>query len=101
MLEGFELEDLAEIADSLPGPHAWAHGTADIFYCQACYTAFEFGADPVPDGACEPLDMPATEPLLAGLPLTEFIARYGRAEANRRLAEAGMQLGPAFDEEQQ
>jgi hypothetical protein len=54
MLEGLDLDDLAEIADSLPGPHSWTHGTL-IFVCQACYVAFEFGADPVPQGPCEPL----------------------------------------------
>jgi hypothetical protein len=56
MLELLDLDDLETLADSLPGPHAWTHGTADIFVCQACYVAFEFGADPVPDGPCEPLD---------------------------------------------
>jgi hypothetical protein len=56
MLEHLDLDDLATIADSLPGPHAWTWGTADIFCCQACHIAFEFGVEPVPDGPCEPID---------------------------------------------
>jgi hypothetical protein len=96
MLEGFKLDDLAELAESLPGPHAWAHGIDDIFVCQVCYVGFEFG-DPVPAGPCEPLDMPAGDVLLDRMPLAEFIARYGRAAAERRLAEAGLELGPVFD----
>ena len=53
-------------------------------------------------GPCEPdPDMPAGEVLLDDIPLTEFIGRFGRAEAERRLAEAGLVLGPAFDEDSQ
>lgn len=58
MLGDLDLDDLAAIANSLnalPGPHFWMHGTADIFYCPACHISFEFGADPVPQGPCEPL----------------------------------------------
>jgi hypothetical protein len=100
MLEDLDLDALEAIADSLPGPHAWAHGTADIFFCQACHISFGFGAEAVPPWPCEPLDLPLPrEPTIDDMPLTEFIARYGREETNRRLAEAGMQLGPAFDEE--
>jgi hypothetical protein len=59
MLELLDLDDLAVIAETLnagPGPHFWMWGTADIFYCAACFTTFEFGAEPVPDGPCEPID---------------------------------------------
>jgi hypothetical protein len=56
MLEGFDLDDLADMPHSLPGPHAWTHGIDDdIFVCQACYVGFEFGADPMPAGPCKPL----------------------------------------------
>jgi hypothetical protein len=55
MLENLDLDYLAAIADSLPGPHSSAWGTADIFYCQACYLSIEFGADPVSQGPCEPM----------------------------------------------
>jgi hypothetical protein len=96
MLEGFELDDLAEIAESLPSPHAWAHGTADIFYWQACHTSFEFGADPVPDGPCEPLDLPEGGVLIDGIDLDDFIRQFGRAAAERRLAEAGLVLNPDY-----
>jgi hypothetical protein len=56
MLENFDREDLAAIAETLPGPHAWAHGTGDIFYCSACCIAFEFGTEPVPQGLCKRLE---------------------------------------------
>jgi hypothetical protein len=93
MLEDFELDDLADTADSLSGPHAWAYGTADIFVCQACGVAFEFGADPVPPGPCAPLDLPPPrEPTINGLAPSKFIARYGRGAAERVLAEAGLEL---------
>jgi hypothetical protein len=35
MLEDLDLDDLAAIADSFPGPHPWAYGIDDIFVCQA------------------------------------------------------------------
>jgi hypothetical protein len=69
MLEDLDLDDLAELAETLPGPHACAWGTADIFYCQACHLSFEFGADPVSAGPCEPLDVAAGKVLLDVLPL--------------------------------
>jgi hypothetical protein len=84
MLENLDFDDLEAIADSLPGPHAWTHGTADIFYCQACHISFEFGAEPVPDGPCEQLDLPEGGVLIDGIDLDEFIRRYGRTEAERR-----------------
>jgi hypothetical protein len=100
MLENLDLADLEALADTLPGPHAWAHAVGDTFWCPVCYVAFEFGADPVPQGPCEPdPEMPAGDVLLDGIPLAEFIRRFGRAEAERLLAEAGLVLGPAFDEE--
>jgi hypothetical protein len=100
MLENLDLADLEALAETLPGPHAWAWGTADVFYCQHCLiTSFEFCVDPVPQGPCErDPDFPAGEVLLDGIPLDEFIRRFGRAEAERCLAEAGLVLGPAFDE---
>jgi hypothetical protein len=55
MLENLDLDDLRAIADSLPGPHSWTWATADIFCCQACFTSFEFGIEPVPNGPCEPI----------------------------------------------
>jgi hypothetical protein len=55
MLEDLDLDELAAIADRLPGLHAWAHGIDDIFVRHACHIAFEFGADPVPAGPGEPL----------------------------------------------
>ena len=57
MLEGLDLDDLAAIAETLTaglGPHFWMWGTADIFYCPACFISFEFGVDPVPNGPREP-----------------------------------------------
>jgi len=48
MLENLDLDDLEALADTLPGPHSWAWGTGDVFCCQACPIAFEFGAEPVP-----------------------------------------------------
>jgi hypothetical protein len=59
MLENLDLDDLEALAETLPGPHSWAWGTDDIFFCQACYIAFEFGADPVPQGPCEPVYLEA------------------------------------------
>jgi hypothetical protein len=59
VLENLDLDDLQAIADSLTagsGPHVWLHGIDDIFYCPACFVSFEFGAEPVPDGPCEPID---------------------------------------------
>jgi hypothetical protein len=47
------IDDLEALAETLPGPHAWVCGTAEIFYCRACYVAFEFGAEPVVQGPCE------------------------------------------------
>jgi hypothetical protein len=35
--------------------------------------------------------------LIDDIPLEAFIAWYGRAEAERRLARGGLILGPAFD----
>jgi hypothetical protein len=87
MLENLDFDDLEAIADSLPGPHAWTHGTADIFYCQACHISFEFGAEPVPDGPCEQLDLPEGGVLIDGIDLDEFIRRYGRTEAERRVSD--------------
>lgn len=62
MLENLDLDDLRAIADSLPGPHAWTWATADIFCCQACFTAFEFGIEPVPNGPCEPIGTNTAHP---------------------------------------
>jgi hypothetical protein len=59
MLELLDPDDLQAIAESLtagPGPHVWHHGIDDIFYCPACFVSFEFGAEPVPDDPCEPID---------------------------------------------
>jgi hypothetical protein len=101
MLEGFELDDLEALADSLPGPHAWAWGTGDVFFCQACHISFEFGAEPVPQGPCElDPDMPqggvSFKVGADWVELDEFIRRYGRAEASRRLGEAGLVLNPEY-----
>ena len=54
-LAELELDELQALADRLPGPHAWAWGTENIFYCRACYVAFEWGS-PSPDGRCEPAE---------------------------------------------
>jgi hypothetical protein len=93
--ENLDLDDLEARADTLPGPHVWRWGTGDVFYCLVCQISFEFGADPVPQGPCEPDPDIVGEFLLDGIPLDgipldEFIRRYGRAEAERRLAEAGL-----------
>jgi hypothetical protein len=53
--EAAELTDdeMQAIARTLPGPHAWAWGTADILFCQSCFIAFHYGTDPVPERSCE------------------------------------------------
>ena len=56
MLEDLDLDDLAVIAETLPGPPRWTWATDDIFCCRARFTAFEFGVEPVPGGPCEPID---------------------------------------------
>jgi hypothetical protein len=56
MPENLDLDDLGALAETLPGPHAWAWGTGDVFYCRACFIGFEFGAEPVPQGPCEYFD---------------------------------------------
>ena len=100
-IRGLDLAQLAALADSLPGPHAWAWGADDIFYCQACSTSFVWG-EPVPEGVCDPDDHSCGGiSLKVGdewLDLDDFIARYGRDAAERRLAPAGMMLGPAYDD---
>lgn len=81
--------ELEALAACLPGPHAWTHGTADIFYCQACHTSFEFDTDPVPQGPCDAVDMLAGAIFIDELPLAEFVARHGRSsEAERRIGES-------------
>lgn len=96
MLENLDLADLEALAETLPGPHAWAHGIDDIFVLQVCFIGFEFGADPVPQGPCEPVDRPAGGILLDDIPLDEFIRRFGRAKAERRLGEGGLVLNPKY-----
>jgi hypothetical protein len=42
ILEDLDLDGLAAIAESLPRPHAWAHGIDNICAYQARQIAFEF-----------------------------------------------------------
>lgn len=44
-----------DVADSLPGPHAWAWGTENIYFCQACYISFAHGTEPMPTTPCDPI----------------------------------------------
>src|SRR5215471_2949851 len=95
MLENLDLDDLGALAETLPGPHVWAWCADDTFYCQACYIGFQFGADPVPPGPCTPNpDLPQGRVVLDGLDFDEFTRRYGRAEAERCLAEHELVLSP-------
>jgi hypothetical protein len=52
-LRDLGLDELEKLAAELPGPHAWAWGTDDVFYCRACYIAFDRETDPVPVGPCD------------------------------------------------
>lgn len=51
-----EIDDLEAIAESLPGPHCWAWGTADILFCRVCFTSFRYSTEPTPTGVCPPAD---------------------------------------------
>ena len=99
-LDTLDLHELQTLADSLPSPHTWAHGIDDIFYCLACHASFVWG-EPVPEGPYE------SDPELLkhqgavtidGIDLDDFTKSYGRrVETHRRLAEAGLKLGRAYD----
>jgi len=99
-LDTLDLHELQTLADSLPSPHTWAHGIDDIFYCLACHASFVWD-EPVPEGPYE------SDPELLkhqgavtidGIDLDDFTKSYGRrVETQRRLAEAGLKLGRAYD----
>jgi hypothetical protein len=57
--DAMDMDELEQFADALPGRHAWAHGTENIFYCRCCHISFAWGEEPVPeDGPCEPVEIP-------------------------------------------